>query len=183
VSAGDSAAQSPMVFVSNVPVVDLSSHKSRVNEREEREGEETEGVEAARDLVRLEGTRGQNVVPFVPMTSSPNVIRLEDGSGRKKGIKSRAVYTGIPGIKKKRGRKGVEEDMPPTPWGCEWLPIDNGWNLWRCWTGRDGSTGSKVKMCRYAGSLSREGWKVMKEYDYEAFISIIGKRYRRYGQR
>lgn len=145
--------------------------------------EETVGEEVESVLERLEGTRGQNVVPFTPMSSYPNVIMMKDVMERESGAKKRTIQTGIRGIKKRRLGKGVEEDMPPTPWGCEWLPIENGWNLWRCWTGKNGSTGSRVKMCRYAGSLSRAGWKEMKGYDYETFVSIIGQRYRRYGKR
>jgi hypothetical protein len=89
----------------------------------------------------------------------------------------------VRGIKKrKKGKKG-EEDGPPTPRGCQWLKTDNGWNLWRYWTERDPLTGEKIRKTRYAGFLSQEAWEIMKDYDYETFISIIGQRLRRYGQR
>ena len=33
------------------------------------------------------------------------------------------------------------------------------------------------------GYLSNEAWAVLKDYDYETFLSIIGQRLRRYGKR
>lgn len=85
------------------------------------------------------------------------------------------------GLKKSRG-KGPAAG-PPTPWGCEWRRDDQGWNLWRCWTERDEATGKRVPRSRYAGYLSHEAWEVLKGYDYEAFLSIIGQRFRRHGKR
>lgn len=73
--------------------------------------------------------------------------------------------------------------MPPTPWGCEWRRSDDGWNLWRCWSEKDGQLSRRVKKSRYAGYLSNEAWAVLKDYDYETFLSIIGQRLRRYGKR
>lgn len=72
---------------------------------------------------------------------------------------------------------------PPTPWGCEWRPDQEGWGLWRCWSEKDALTGSKIRKSRYAGHLSAGAWEVMREYDYETFLSIIGQRFRRHGKR
>jgi hypothetical protein len=127
---------------------------------------------------RFEGTTGRNVRPFPIFT----VLASKKAEGDQKK-KRAAVRKGIPGIKKRRGGKSADqEDMPPTPWGCEWVKANDGWSLWRVWWVRD-VTGEKVKMSRYAGTLSYPAWHVMKEYDDEKFISIIGQRIRRYGKR
>ncbi len=73
--------------------------------------------------------------------------------------------------------------MPPTPWGCEWSRSDDGWNLWRNRWEKDSDTGKRNKKSRYAGSLSRDAWDVMKDYDDETVISIIGQQLRRHSQR
>jgi hypothetical protein len=99
---------------------------------------------------------------------------------RKKPSKPRARSNGL---KKGSLKKSKELDMPPTPLGCEWRDADGGWSLWRCWSERDEVIGGRFKKERYAGYLSREAWGVMKEYDYETFIAVIGRRFRRYGGR
>jgi hypothetical protein len=147
-------------------------------EKEEKE-EEIREIEESQIEPRFEGTNGQPVVSLAPYIksakgSSKGPVRKEKSSERK---------TVNPGLKRRRSRKAGEEDMPPTPWGCEWLKTDDGWNLWRYWSEKDPMTGERIKKSRYAGNLSQDAWRVMKGYDYETFISIIGQRFRRYGQR
>lgn len=86
------------------------------------------------------------------------------------------------GLRKTR-RKPDPDGPPPTPWGCEWRPTDDGWSLWRSWAEKDAGTGSRVRKSRYAGALSREAWAVMKDYDYETFLANIGQQFRRHGKR
>lgn len=97
--------------------------------------------------------------------------RKEPGKQNKTGLK-----------KNKKMGSGIQE-MPPTPFGCEWKKADDGWNLWRYWSEKDAQSGRRIKKSRYAGTLSNEAWHVMKDYDYETFISVIGQRLRRYGKR
>jgi hypothetical protein len=85
-----------------------------------------------------------------------------------------------PGMKR-RTPKQIREDMPPTPRGCEWRRADEGWNLWRYWAEPDES-GDKIKKTRYTGHLSHDAWQIMKEYNHEAFLSIVGQRLRRHGR-
>jgi len=87
------------------------------------------------------------------------------------------------GLKKRGLKKAKELDRPPTPIGCEWRETDGGWNLFRCWSERDEVLGGRYKKERYVGFLGKEAWQVMKQYDYETFISIIGQRFRRHGGR
>jgi hypothetical protein len=87
-----------------------------------------------------------------------------------------------PGLKK-LNKKQIAMDWPPTPRGCEWRRSDDGSNLWRCWTEWDDGKGKRIKKSRYAGHLSDDAWRIMKEYDHEAFISIVGERLRRHSGR
>jgi len=87
-----------------------------------------------------------------------------------------------PGLKKLT-KKQIAMDWPPAPRGCEWRRSDEGLNLWRCWTEWDGDKNKRIKKSRYAGHLSDDAWRIMKEYDHEAFISIVGERLRRHGGR
>jgi hypothetical protein len=87
-----------------------------------------------------------------------------------------------PGLKK-LNKKQIALDLPPTPRGCEWRRSDDGMNLWRCWTEWDDGKANRIKKSRYAGHLSDDAWRIMKEYDHEAFISTIGERLRRHGGR
>lgn len=135
------------------------------------------------DEARLDGTNGQKVVSFLPFIHSrEGEFRngLAQTSGHPHRPREKKQY---PGIKKDRRKKGSEDDVPPTPWGCEWRRTDDGWQLWRCWTERDETTGEKIKKSRYTGCLSLDAWQVMKGYDYETFISNLGQRFRRYGKR
>jgi hypothetical protein len=87
-----------------------------------------------------------------------------------------------PGLKK-LNKKQISLDWPPTPRGCEWRRSDAGLNLWRCWTEWDDDKGKRIKKSRYAGHLSDDAWRTMKEYDHETFISIVGERLRRHSGR
>jgi hypothetical protein len=87
-----------------------------------------------------------------------------------------------PGLKKLT-KKQVAMDWPPAPRGCEWRRSDEGLNLWRCWTEWDGDKNKRIKKSRYVGHLSDDAWRIMKEYDHEAFISIVGERLSRHGGR
>ncbi|HEY6400763.1 MAG TPA: hypothetical protein VI479_05110 [Blastocatellia bacterium] len=87
-----------------------------------------------------------------------------------------------PGLKK-LSRKEIAENWPPTPRGCEWRRSEDGLNLWHCWTDWDDDKTKKIKKSRYAGHLSDDAWRIMEEYDYEAFISIVGERLRRHSGR
>jgi hypothetical protein len=87
-----------------------------------------------------------------------------------------------PGLKK-LNRKQIALDWPPTPRGCEWRRSDEGLNLWRCWTDWNDDKTKRIKKSRYAGHLSDDAWRIMKEYDHEAFISIVGERLRRHSGR
>lgn|GEM_PF-5959667 len=155
-------AQGPLSF---------SGKDSRDQTDEEKLAPETDAEEA-----RLEGTNDSDRMLFPALSVLEN-----QAEGQKK--KRVAVRQGIPGIKRRRGGKSADPDMPPTPWGCEWVKTSNGWNLWRVWWVRDKVTGEKIKISRYAGALSYPAWHVMKEYDDEKFISIIGQRVRRYSKR
>jgi len=189
VGSQDSAAQARIT--AGKPVANLDSRRLRLisspegveEERVEEEGgkekEESEekNSESSRIETKYEGTNGQPVVSLAPYIQSARAsVKRPAG---KEGDGARVNH----GIKKRRSRKSGEPDMPPTPLGCEWLRTDDGWNLWRYWSEKDGMTGKKIKKGRYAGYLSNNAWQVMKGYDYETFISIIGQRLRRYGQR
>jgi hypothetical protein len=199
VHSQDSAAQARIT--AGKPVANLESRRLRLisppedgrpedgreEESEEKGGEEKEGgekeesgeknSESSQIETKYEGTNGKPVVSLAPYIQSAKTSVKVPAS---KGVDGARVN---PGIKKRRSRKSGEEDMPPTPLGCEWLRTDDGWNLWRYWSEKDGMTGKRIKKGRYAGYLSNNAWQVMKGYDYETFISIIGQRLRRYGQR
>ena len=160
---------------------------------EEYEDEQLEDDEsyADEDALEVEGSTGATIQPVrraavTPATSSAS-SRFDSfkprgigGEVRKKKSKPRAKSNGL---KKSSLKKSKELDMPPTPLGCEWRDADNGWSLWRCWSERDNVVGGRYKKERYAGYLSREAWGVMKQYDYETFIAVIGRRFRRHGGR
>jgi len=149
---------------------------------EEYEDEEWDEDEfyASEDAIGAEGASGAATRPV----GAPSISRAASSTSppkvRKKKSKPRAKSNGL---KKGSLKKSKELDMPPTPLGCEWREADGGWSLWRCWSERDEVIGGRYKKERYAGYLSREAWRVMKEYDYETFIAVIGRRFRRHGGR
>jgi hypothetical protein len=153
--------------------------KEEKEEKKEKTKEKTKDIEQSQIEPRFEGTNGQPVVSLAPYIKSAK--GSSEGPVRKE--KSNERKTTNSGLKRRRRGKVGDEDMPPTPLGCEWLKTDDGWNLWRYWSEKDPMTGERIKKSRYAGYLSHNAWKVMKGYDYETFISIIGQRLRRYGQR
>ena len=134
---------------------------------------------------RRDGTTGQPLGHYLTLLPSPasSPSRREGGHRGSRRSMGRRSENPHPGIKKRRPGKPGQEEMPPTPWGCEWRRSDDGWNLWRCWSEKDGQLSRRVKKSRYAGYLSNEAWAVLKDYDYETFLSIIGQRLRRYGKR
>jgi hypothetical protein len=107
----------------------------------------------------------------------------ESGSPSFKKLDTPSVkHFGSLGLKK-RNKKQTLLDWPPAPRGCEWRRSDDGLNLWRCWTEWDDDKTKKIKKSRYAGHLSDDAWRIMKEYDHEAFISVVGERLRRHSGR
>ena len=156
-----------------------------------------EAVRRSRSVeIRSRGTQGRSYFAVAPATA----LR----SGGEGPVRGAADYSkgGIPAGKDPSARKtrlrqrdgqrvpprpstpGIGTDQPPpTPWGCEWRRVDDGWNLWRCWSERETPDSPRVRRSRYAGFLSLEGWEVLKGYDYETFLAILGQRLRRYGKR
>jgi hypothetical protein len=128
--------------------------------------------------------------PFLTVVDKKNgQAKAQSATIQKQGPKARAQAKAAihrearrPGLKK-LSRKEIAEDWPPTPRGCEWRRSEDGLNLWRCWTDWDDDKTRKIKKSRYAGHLSDDAWRIMKEYDYEAFISIVGERLRRHSGR
>jgi hypothetical protein len=117
---------------------------------------------------------------------APYLSVVENGDGESKGRSSSLKYRGVEprrrGLKKLNSRQ-IALDWPPAPRGCEWRRSDDGLNLWRCWTDWDDDKTKRIKKSRYAGHLSDDAWRIMKEYDHEAFISIVGERLRRHSGR
>lgn len=118
---------------------------------------------------------------------SPTNRRREDivaAEPAKKAAAPKRKTNAVTEEKKKSGiRKQGNTDTPPTPTGCEWRASEGGWNLWRTWSEKDETNGKRIKKGRYAGYLSQNAWQVMKEYDYETFISLIAEQVRRHGGR
>ncbi|MGH9751443.1 MAG: hypothetical protein ACREA2_01550 [Blastocatellia bacterium] len=121
---------------------------------------------------------------------APFLAVVENGHGESKAQSAAHSESRRQGLKrfdnqglKKLNKKQIALDWPPTPRGCEWRRSDNGLNLWRCWTEWDYDKTRKIKKSRYAGHLSDDAWRIMKEYDHEAFISIVGERLRRHSGR
>ncbi|HKX28373.1 MAG TPA: hypothetical protein VJ302_11795 [Blastocatellia bacterium] len=171
------------------PLANLNPHRSQVRGFDERARPEA----LRRTLVeaRFEATHGRpivNITPLVQHRSHPPAL-IEPANetagevAEKSAAKLKRARAAATGLKKRKNAKPGQAETPPTPLGCQWLKADHGWNLWRYWSEKDPLTGEKVRRTRYAGFLSQEAWEIMKEYDYETFISIIGQRLRRYGQR
>lgn len=196
-NAQDSAAQS--TIVAQNPVLDLNSHRYRGTVAEDVYSLESNRRRTVNDLgnieaeARLEATRGHRIVPFksnllkdVRVIAAHPAARLSSinrKSERREKNEPGGNRAARKGLKKPKNGKQALMEMPPTPLGCEWRQSDQGWNLWRCWSERDQLTNERIKKSRYAGYISNQAWGVMKDYDYETFISIIGQRLRRYGKR
>jgi hypothetical protein len=132
-----------------------------------------------RSEARVDG--GGSKAPFMEAVESSGSGSLAQSAIRnpQSAIRSKSRRPGL----KKLTKKQVAMDWPPAPRGCEWRRSDEGLNLWRCWTEWDGEKNRRIKKSRYAGHLSDDAWRIMKEYDHEAFISIVGERLRRHGGR
>lgn len=139
----------------------------------------------ARLEARMDNGYGGNRAPFLKVVNAgkerSKAGKRNARSGRKLDDdgEGKSVFPGL----KKRTEKQILLDLPPTPRGCEWRRSDEGLNLWRCWTEWDDERKNRIKKSRYAGHLSDDGWRIMKEYDHEAFISTVGERLRRYSGR
>lgn len=150
----------------------VDSHESRSARFRVVDGEADSRIEA-----RYDGTNGRPALSLV--REGPRKGRPQPTAG----VRKSAPGGRTAGLKKPRKGSSGASDLPPTPWGCEWKRVDDGWNLWRYWSEKEDSTGRRIKKSRYAGTLSHEAWQVMKDYDYETFISVVGQRLRRYGKR
>lgn len=149
------------VVVGGVPVIEpLDAFEERLETRMHN------GASRAPFLAVVENVRGESKAQSA-IPKSQSAIR---GEPRRPGLK-------------KLNKKQTLHGWPPTPRGCEWRRSDNGLNLWRCWTEWDDNKTRKIKKSRYAGHLSDDAWRIMKEYDHEAFISIVGERLRRHSGR
>ena len=151
---------------------------------EEVEFEDADWLDAMESLeARMEGTHGRAIVPFTPAGGIVRGVSLPGRSTGKVSFKQRKapISQNAPGIKR-RSPKQIREDMPPTPRGCEWRRSDDAWNLWRSWSEWNGDKTDKIKKCRYAGTLSHDAWQIMKEYDHEAILAVVGQRLRRHSR-
>ncbi|MDX2029562.1 MAG: hypothetical protein SF339_02765 [Blastocatellia bacterium] len=134
---------------------------------------------------RMEGTNGRRIAPFTPPRGSMGRMNLPGRIGgdrlEKETARANQRRASTPGTRRRTNRQ-VKQDMPPIPRGCEWRRADEGWSLWRTWGEWDEGRTTRVKKTRYAGHLSDEAWRILKEYDHETFLSVIGHRFRRYGR-
>jgi hypothetical protein len=139
----------------------------------------------ARLEARIEDGHWSSKAPFLAAVDNGKAESKPGKSKGKRNSKLKAAdgaQTRRPGLKKLT-EKQIAQDLPPTPKGCEWRRSDEGLNLWRYWTEWDADKNQRIKKSRYAGHLSDDAWRIMKEYDHEAFISIVGERLRRYSGR
>lgn len=136
----------------------------------------------ARVDARMDGGYANSIAPFMAVVENGEVATRANKKTRRKSRPTAESNLRYPGLKKHTDKQ-IAEGIPPTPRGCEWRRSDEGLNLWRCWTEWDEPRTQRIKKSRYAGNLTYDGWQVMKEYDYEAYISNIGERLRRHGGR
>jgi hypothetical protein len=137
----------------------------------EKEAETNHGLKSRETMGRREKRESRHPGPKeLKKSATPNQQSAIQGKSPRSGLK-------------KPNKKQISLDWPPTPRGCEWRRSDAGLNLWRCWTEWDDNKGKRIKKSRYAGHLSDDAWRIMKEYDHEAFISIVGERLRRHSGR
>ena len=139
----------------------------------------------ARLEARMDNGHGGSKAPFLSAAESgKNESKTKEKKAnidRGPNLTQKSEYR-YPGLKK-LNKKQIALDMPPTPRGCEWRRSDDGFNLWSCRTEWDDDKTMRIKKTRYAGHLSDEAWRIMKEYDHEAFISTVGERLRRHSGR
>ncbi len=166
---------------------DSTAHLYEGSDQNGFESEFDEEADSALEIeARLNGSNGKAYAPFEvrtkwttlslaeePPTTPPQSVFSPDGF--RAPLKPTAWV-------KRRTQKQIREDMPPTPRGCEWRRSEEGWNLWRYWSEPAEDGQGKIKKTRYTGHLSHDAWQIMKEYDHEAFLSIVGQRLRRHGR-
>lgn len=148
-----------------------------------------EDVDLAMEVLdaRLEGTHGRMIAPFAPGRGGVGRVHLP---GRTKGesvgkaaAKQRRARVPAPAAgTRRRTARQLRQDMPPIPRGCEWRRGEEGWSLWRTWREWDENRTTRVRKARYAGHLSDDAWRILKEYDHETFLSVLGERFRRHGR-
>jgi hypothetical protein len=172
------------------PVVEDGGYPAAVGVRD------SDGEDGAEDWLdpleaRLEARMddGGSKAPFLAVVEDgdgePKIRDRQNAEHAEKQSAIRNPQSAIrsrPGLKK-LNKKQITLDRPPTPRGCEWRRSDDGLNLWRCWTEWDDNKTKRIKKSRYAGHLSDDAWRIMKEYDHEAIISNIGERLRRHSGR
>jgi len=148
----------------------IGSGDGETNAKEE-EAETNHGLRSRESMGRGENRESRHPGPEdLKKSVPPNQRSAIQGKSRSPGLK-------------KLNKKQISLDWPPTPRGCEWRRSDAGLNLWRSWTEWDDDKGKRIKKSRYAGHLSDDAWRIMKEYDHETFISIVGERLRRHSGR
>jgi len=155
-----------------------------------RDSEEDDWFDSARAFdarmeARMDNGHGGSKAPFIRAVDAPALgsiaknIKTKTYHGPRQSEKNEFRHPGL----KKQNKKQIALDLPPTPRGCEWRRSDDGLNLWRCWTEWNDDRTGRIKKSRYAGHLSDDAWRIMKEYDHEAFISTVGERLRRHSGR
>lgn len=195
-------------MVNGVPFDDGNSRTKRTLSQREADNEDwlnsTKAFKA-----RLEARMDSGYSPFLRVVEKEvgnlktSRLKGQTKPGQRQATQSAAAHDGVENLKreiereeiravklspahrglKKLTPKQIAQDLPPTPRGCEWRRSDNGLSLWRCWTEWNEDKTQRVKKSRYAGHLSDDAWRIMKEYDHEAFISAVGERLRRHSGR
>jgi len=177
----------PVVEDEDYPVI-VRAGDSEVEEGEDDRSEgwfDSAKAFEARLEARMENGHGSSRAPFLTAVddtvgkSKAKEKKTKTYRGPRRMEKSEFRYPGL----KKLNKKQIALDLPPTPRGCEWRRSEDGLNLWRCWTELDDAKTGRIKKSRYAGHLSDDAWRILKEYDHEAFISTVGERLRRHSGR
>lgn len=156
-SEQDKSQVSNVPPITRLPKINVRKLQLVSNSQNEKKQKKQESLKQDFEI-RLEGTTGspvQNIVHF-------RAPRIPDQKSSAKKPKK------------------IDLTKPPKLKGCKWIKTDDGWNLWRIKREKDPISGAIITKSRYAGSLSLDGWNVMKEYDYETLVSIIADRIGRY---
>jgi hypothetical protein len=135
-------------------------------------------MKAGRSKLRTKPGRRQ-ATQSAPDHHGHENLKYEVERGVIRAVKTAPAHRGL----KKLTPRQIAQDLPPTPRGCEWRRSDDGLSLWRIRTEWNDDKTQRIKKSRYAGHLSDDAWRIMKEYDHEAFISTVGERLRRHGGR
>lgn len=163
--------------IPNSSVIDIQSHRplGTTNNHSQNKNQNNENefeINSEESVFQKDGTYG--VVLWPVSTNKPALEKQPKKPARLVAPKKRGASE-LKGLKKRSLKKAKELDMPPTPTGHDWHVSEEGWNLVKSWTEKEGVMGQKVKKERYAGYLSRQAWQVMKEYEYEKVIAQIGQ--------